>query len=25
MRRESLKRQAGHDDKVVIVKTAQSA
>lgn len=25
MRRESLKRQAGHDDKVVIVKSAQSA
>jgi NMT1-like family len=25
MRRESLKRQAGHDDNVVIVKTAQSA
>jgi TRAP-type uncharacterized transport system substrate-binding protein len=25
MRRESLKRRAGHDDKVVIVKTAQSA
>src|SRR3984893_18438228 len=25
MRRESLKRHAGHDDKVVIVKTAQSA
>jgi TRAP-type uncharacterized transport system substrate-binding protein len=25
MRRESLKRQAGHDDNVVVVKTAQSA
>ena len=25
MRRESLKRHAGHDDNVVIVKTAQSA
>ena len=25
MRRESLKRRAGHDDNVVIVKTAQSA
>jgi hypothetical protein len=25
MRRESLKRQAGHDDNVVIVKSAQSA
>ena len=25
MRRESLKRQTGHDDKVMIVKTAQSA
>ena len=25
MRRESLKRQAGHDDNVVIVKAAQSA
>ena len=25
MRRESLKRHAGHDDKVVVVKTAQSA
>ena len=25
MRRESLKRRAGHDDNVVIVKTTQSA
>ena len=25
MRRESLKRHAGHDDNVVVVKTAQSA
>ena len=25
MRRESLKRQGGHDDNVVVVKTAQSA
>jgi hypothetical protein len=25
MRRESLKRRAGHDDNVVVVKTAQSA
>ncbi len=25
MRRESVKRHAGHDDNVVIVKTAQSA
>jgi len=25
LRRESLKRQGGHDDNVVVVKTAQSA
>jgi len=25
MRRDSLKRHAGHDDNVVVVKTAQSA
>jgi len=25
MRRDSLKRRAGHDDNVVVVKTAQSA